>query len=336
MGARLGFRLDIDGRNEKFLRDLQVDPSQAFPGAYAGYILFLITDVDVDQTKWLQSHMALLDELTARDLAFAVFANRVELDVGDLLKKEARRFGVEGRDLDEWETSASVGATRLVREGAAIKLKGRTLTAMTGGAVAAAEAFGVTASLPCLYVFDGVPSREPYVVELERRLIPKLRQVFQRSIAQFQREGAREVRKLAQDFAEIASAIKEAKAARNFAMTKRDRAHQVVRTAYAQSQDQTRDEYDRERAARRHQQALAELAGLEQVPDEVPAALEAALAQLGHAIRTTRARWFTDCLRVEVEAAQMRGRYERIGAAGMEVIYRVASDVIVGLGKPGP
>lgn len=330
----MGYKLDVTARDERLLQSLQARPQGGFPHPYAAYVLFLFTNADREHASWLSEHLELLDAITGDTLAFAVFAERLELEITPY--SDAWRNLMDGSPLNvgSFEAEPSIAATRLVNQGASIVLH-EHLTAITQGTAIAARALRVTSKIPCVVVFDGAPMRPPYVVSLPKRQLPDLRRVFQNAIEAFEADdNHHDVQELATDLWALAEGLQRERIAHDIDAARLRRATARAERARLQSLDRLLTPEARRRAGTRYETALAEIVGLQEGAPAATSAAQAEVAALGRRIRAFRGRAFTDCLRREVDRSRLRGTFHDAGAAGLAMFYKLAPAIIGELGKP--
>ena len=160
----MGFHVTLREDDRHLLDVIRLNPAEVFGRPYAGYLLFLVGGADVGALEWLRTHLVPLDSLTGEHVAFAVFAEKipVQLDVpyNPHSERPSRFLGevplTDVRRIDSYIKSGKVG---LVADG-------DHLNAMTYATDRVARAFGVLQRLPCLLVLDAFVTDRVDVVEM--------------------------------------------------------------------------------------------------------------------------------------------------------------------------
>ncbi len=169
----MGFHLTLSDDDRRLVDAIRLTPEEVFGRPYAGYLLVLIGAADIAALEWLRTHLVPLDSLTGEHVAFAVFAEKIplQLEVFHGIADQTR----QGRFLGD------VPFTELRRLDSYIKAgnwgfvaAGDYLNAMTYATDRVARAFGVLDSLPCMLVIDAFAAEHVGVIELNDAQLPEL------------------------------------------------------------------------------------------------------------------------------------------------------------------
>jgi hypothetical protein len=188
----MGFRVEISDEDDRLLRRLAREPSAIFPAPYNGYLLFLIGGADRAALDWLSANIVTLDSLTGQDVAFAVFAERLEFKVftggrDPSAGRSPRTVGtIDSRELSGGREAVSA----LVKRGrCGFVVDQDTIAAVTYATDIVARNLGVIDSLPCVLAIDGLPlDRSAKVIKLTDAVIPQFIPLLRSAIASFTQE----------------------------------------------------------------------------------------------------------------------------------------------------
>jgi hypothetical protein len=193
----MGFHVRLKEDDERLLRFLKTSPSDVFGRPYAGYLFFLIGGADTVALEWLRKHLVALDSLTGEFVAFALFADKVpvQLDVafGGVERHEAFLGDVPFTDVERIDTYVKHGKLGFVANG-------DHLNAVTYATDRVARAFGVLDRLPCLVVLDAFPSDDVDVIDLRDDEMTKLLEMLRIAVHRLYTEP---------QFPEFSAALKE-------------------------------------------------------------------------------------------------------------------------------
>ena len=157
-----------------------------FREAFSAYMFFLAGEHDKFVIDWLVAKNALeLDSLIIdSDIAFAIFAQRItiKLRIDALYKRTPKMLGtVDLADVaDKWKVS------RLVKSGTlGMAVDGDEIAAVTYATDAIAKQFGVLDKLPCVVVFDAIPSKRMEVIRLTEGSLENFIPLLRTAIAKY-------------------------------------------------------------------------------------------------------------------------------------------------------
>jgi hypothetical protein len=183
----MGFHVTLRGDDLNLLYKLRSEPSEIFGRPYAGYLLFLVGGTDDTAIEWLRKYLVSLDSLTGTHVAFAIFAEKVpvQLEVhdphGPYLRQEKDRLARFLGDVPLSEVRRIDSYIDFSKHGRVAT--GDHLNAMTYGSDRAARAFGVLQHLPCLLVLDAIPSDRVDVIEMDDAQLANLFPMLRSSIS---------------------------------------------------------------------------------------------------------------------------------------------------------
>lgn len=180
----MGFHVTLGRDDYQLLDVIRLNPEEVFGRPYAGYLLFLVGGADAEALDWLKTHLVALDSLTGDHIAFAVFAEKVPIQLGIPFNPQFQR---PKRFLGEVPIAAVRRIDSYIKSGnLGLVADGDHLNAMTYATDRVARAFGVLEHLPCLLVLDAFASDDVDVVEMDDmqlgQLIPLLRSATHRLI----------------------------------------------------------------------------------------------------------------------------------------------------------
>jgi hypothetical protein len=190
----MGFHVDLDDNSRRIVDLVKSDPGKILGKPYAAYMLFLITEHDQAELKWLLDNAKSLDSLTGDDIAYAVFAQRfnVRLRINEPATRKPKHLG--NAEVANMDTPS--GVTRLVNSGKfGMVMDGDEFTAITYATDKIASELQITDKLPCMVIVDAVPAEEPCIIKLDEQITGSLIQLLRKSIARFSAdEGSKKVK----------------------------------------------------------------------------------------------------------------------------------------------
>lgn len=176
----MGFRLEIEEGKSDILRKLRLSPYEVFGKPYGGYLFFLIGEADNEILEWLSKNAAILDSLTGRDIAFVVFARRINVKLKTYSPNKSRPPKVTTVDMGDVIRDPSL--ERLVKRKCGWVLDGDEINAVTYAVDEVAKKFEVLTDLPCVLVLDAIPRQNFEIYHLNTSnthdFIQLLRQVI--------------------------------------------------------------------------------------------------------------------------------------------------------------
>lgn len=177
----MGFRLEIDDGKSDILRKLRLSPNEIFGKPYGGYLFFLIGQTDNEILEWLAQNTVILDSLTGDDIAFVVFARRINVKLKTHDINRSRPPQVTTVDMDDVIKDPSL--ERLVKSGkCGWVLDGDEINAITYAVDDVAKKFEVLTDLPCVLILDAIPRQNFELFHLDttnvRGFVQLLRQVI--------------------------------------------------------------------------------------------------------------------------------------------------------------
>jgi hypothetical protein len=170
----VGFRVDIDGADAKRItRQLKGNPSTLFKEPFPGYLLFLfdlVSPDDVAFRNWFDKHVEPLHAMTGSEIAFAIFAHRVDVRVRHRRRSRFRhrrrsRSSQTGFDAVPYSRRNRVEVSVHSYRDFSSSIAGRCRSVADGGEIShtteavyeLAKEFGVLQMLPCMIALDGLP-----------------------------------------------------------------------------------------------------------------------------------------------------------------------------------
>jgi hypothetical protein len=155
----MGFYVDIGPNAAAISKRLRVSPYSIFEEPFAGYLLFLFDDVSADDLEfknWFEKHVKPLHMMTGKEIAFAVFAHRVDVRVHPSFSREYRPPTVK----EVWihDTDRDYSIEKMIFSGRCGNVvDGDEIRVINEAVYDLAREFGVFQMLPCIVALDGLP-----------------------------------------------------------------------------------------------------------------------------------------------------------------------------------
>jgi len=180
----MGFHVRLAERDSDFVRALRHTPSAAFPRGYAGYLLFLVGGAHPDALDWLKNNITNLDAATGRQIAFAVFARKVPLE---LKTDNSASNGMQPRVVGEVYTKDLSSIQRICKRGSLGWVHdGDLVEASTYAVDDVASELGVSNRLPCVVVIDAVPVHDALVIALDANVRVRFADTIRAAVAELE------------------------------------------------------------------------------------------------------------------------------------------------------
>ena len=187
----MGWGVWIDGSVEPLLEKMEEKPYSIFDGIYSGYLLFLVGEGDRKIIDWLKENITTLDSLTANEVAFVVFARKINVKIHCPDTWESRAPGNRGsanlsKVKNRWELN------RLVKSGSfGFVVDGDELAAITYAVDDIARHFGVIEDLPAIIVLDAIPFKAPFVLRLNQENLENILPMLRKAIGELGKASKR-------------------------------------------------------------------------------------------------------------------------------------------------
>ncbi|HIH93683.1 TPA: hypothetical protein HA338_06460 [Methanosarcina acetivorans] len=184
----MGFGIKIKDEELRILDHLEYNPAVVFKQPYGGYLFFLVGGADDEILSWLLKKIVILDSLTSKHVAYAIFARNFKFKMHIPVMWDSYKWNRDIKsnkqtDLSIEEIKSFYSVTELVKSGkCGWVFDGDEINAITYGTDEIARSFGVMGDLPCMLIFDSIPKRNYEVFHLNQNNLQALIPILRRSI----------------------------------------------------------------------------------------------------------------------------------------------------------